>query len=158
MSPRTLRRRSAGFTATEILIVLTIAGILAAIAAPNMANMVRVQRLKTSAFDIFASLTMARSEAVKRNVAVTLTPPGGANSWNMGWTITDANGNVLKQQSELGAVTVAGPTSVVFSGNGRLGGGVVPQFDLSAPYVGAGSYRCIKVDLSGRPVSKEGAC
>jgi hypothetical protein len=34
----------------------------------------------------------------------------------------------------------------------------VPEFALSADDVAAGSLRCIRVDLSGRPVAKEGAC
>jgi type IV fimbrial biogenesis protein FimT len=156
MRPRRPPGYEAGFNLVELMIVVFIIGVLAAIAAPNMGTMVRTQRIKTSAFDVLASLTLARSEAVKRNSVVTLTPVGG--DWAKGWTIKDANNNVLKEQSELSSVTVVGPVTVAFASNGRLNGGAAPQFDLSAPNVTATSLRCVKVDASGRPTSKEGAC
>jgi type IV fimbrial biogenesis protein FimT len=146
----------AGFNLVELMIVVFLLAILAAIAAPEMGKTIRTQRLKTSTFDIFSSLTLARSEAVKRNSTITLTPVGG--DWAKGWTVTDANNNVLREQGSLGAVTVVGPATVAYANNGRLNGGAAPQFDLSAANVNANSLRCIKVDASGRPVSKEGAC
>lgn len=148
-------RPMAGFTAVEILIVLVIIGILTAIAAPNMYEMIRAQRMKTAAFDFFASLTLARSEALKRNKTVTMEPVSGG--WKAGWTIKDADNNLLKTQSDLGDITVDGPDEVVFASNGRLGG-AAPSFSLTDTHLPATAYRCITVDLSGRPNTKEGAC
>ena len=156
MRPRRLRSRSAGFNIVELMVVVFIIGVLAALAGPDMARMIRTQRIKTSAFDVLASLTLARSEAIKRNLMVTLTPTAG--DWAKGWTVKDSNNNVVKEQGALGSVTVAGPATLSYASNGRLSGAAVPQFDLSASDVAAGSLRCIRVDLSGRPVAKEGAC
>jgi type IV fimbrial biogenesis protein FimT len=157
MRPRRLRSRSAGFNILELMVVVFIIGALAAIAGPDMARMVRTQRIKTSAFDVIASLTLARSEAIKRNVTVTITPTGG--DWARGWRVSDANNNVVKEQGDLGStVTVTGPANVRYASNGRLNGATAPEFALSADDVAAGSLRCIRVDLSGRPVAKEGAC
>jgi type IV fimbrial biogenesis protein FimT len=156
MRPRRLRSRSAGFNVVELMVVVFIIAVLAAFAGPDMARMVRTQRIKTSAFDVLATLTLARSEAIKRNLMVTITPTGG--NWSRGWTVRDSNNNVVKEQGEMGSVTVTGPANVRYASNGRLSGAVVPQFDLSATDVAAGSLRCITVDLSGRPVAKEGAC
>jgi type IV fimbrial biogenesis protein FimT len=155
--------RARGFTAIELMIVVLIVGILAAIAGPNMAAMIRNQRVKTAAFDIFSSLTFARSEAVKRNTTVTLAPTGGgATDWVKGWTVTDGNGNVLKQEADrklmAAELSITGPTSVVYARNGRLSGATAPTFDLSATSGSKTYARCISVDLSGRPVSKEVAC
>jgi type IV fimbrial biogenesis protein FimT len=148
------RRRSRGFTVTEMLIVVAIMAILAAIAAPYMGDMIRRQRIKTAAFDVFASLAFARSEAIKRNTPVTITPTGG--NWAEGWRIVDSNNNVLREQSGWASLQATGPATVVFAGSGRST--ALASISLSSTGIDAGSYRCVKLDLSGRAVSKEGAC
>ncbi len=140
----------------EMLVVLIILAVLAAIAAPNMGQMIRTQRVKTASFDVFSTLTLARGEAIKRNVSVTITPTDG--NWAHGWTITDAYANVVRTQASYSNVTISGPGTVVYTGSGRITGGVPPQFSLSASDVASFNQRCIRVDLSGRPVSMEGAC
>jgi type IV fimbrial biogenesis protein FimT len=143
-----------GFTLAEVLVVLTILGVLAAIAAPNMINMVRTQRIKTASFDVFSSLNMARSEAIKRNRQVTVSPVGG--DWAKGWQVTDANG-VIKDQAGWDDLMLAGPAQVVFTSSGRLNGPAA-AFSLTGTDVPANKNRCITLDPSGRAVSKEGAC
>ena len=149
-----------GFTAIEMMIVVVIIAILTAIAAPNMGQMIRNQRVKTAAFDIFASLTYARSEAVKRNQAVTIAANNAAD-WTRGWTIRDANNAILKQETDRNLNPderpFTGPASVTFARTGRLSDAVAPQFVLTAPTVPVERHRCIRVDLSGRPITKEGA-
>ena len=152
---RALGRRPRGFTITEIMIVLTIIGILAAIAAPNMRDMVRVQRVKTAAFDLYASLNLARSEAVKRNRNVIMAPVAG--DWAKGWQIRDQAGTVVRDQTGWDDLKVDGPIAVTFNGAGRLNGNVAP-FSLTHAEIPAIKNRCISLDLSGRAVSKEGAC
>jgi type IV fimbrial biogenesis protein FimT len=152
-----MSRPASGFTMIEMLTVVAILAILAAVAGPNMANMIRTQRIKTASFDIFSSLNFARSEAIKRNVSVTIAPVSG--SWTNGWTVTDANANSLRVQGPVtNNVSVTGPASVVYSGSGRLSAAAMPQFALTAADVPTSNQRCIKVDLSGRPVSYQGAC
>ena len=151
-----MKARASGFTMVEMLIVLAVLAVLVAIAAPNMGIMIRTQRVKTASFDVFAGLVLARSEALKRNTTVTVTPVGG--DWANGWTASDSNGNTVRKQSGFTTVSITGPTNVVFTGSGRLSGGTSPQFSLSAPDVAAENQRCVKVDLSGRPVSSQGAC
>ena len=149
-APRSMR----GFTLAEVLIVLTILGVLAAIAAPNMINMVRTQRIKTASFDVFSSLNMARSEAIKRNRQVIVTPTGG--NWAKGWQVTDANG-VIKDQAGWDDLTLTGPDEVRFTSSGRLNGPTA-NFSLVGLDVPTNKNRCITLDPSGRSVSKEGAC
>lgn len=151
-----MKARARGFTMIEMLVVVVILAVLAAIAAPNMGAMIRTQRVKTASFDVFSGLVLARSEALKRNTSVTVAPVGG--SWASGWTVTDSNGNTLRKQSGFTTVSITGPATVVFTGSGRLSGGSSPQFSLTAPDVATENQRCVKVDLSGRPVSSQGAC
>ena len=152
-------RRQAGFTMVEMMIVVLIIAILSAFAVPAMKSMIRTQQVKTISFDIFASLTLARSEAIKRNINVTMAPLGGG--WTTGWTVTDGNGNVLRNQeysSSNASVTVAGPGTVVYNSAGRLTAGAVPApFVLTSNDIEAAikdqQERCVFLDLSGRPRS-----
>ena len=150
--------RAFGFTLIEMMVVIGIVAILAAVATPYMGTMIKRQRIKTAAFDVFASLTFARSEAIKRNTTVTITPAAGG--WAAGWQITDASTppKVLRDQKGWDNLTLTGPATVAFSGSGRLSAGFGTDFALTGPYVETSSYRCVKLDLSGRAVSKEGTC
>jgi type IV fimbrial biogenesis protein FimT len=152
-----MKRRATGFTMVEMLAVVVILAILAAIAAPNLGMMVRTQRVKSASFDLMASLILARSEAVKRNVAVTITPATGG--WANGWSIADANGNALRTKSAMSNISISGPTTVTYSGNGRLSPvGSAPQFGISASDVTAANQFCVKVSSSGAPFSLQGTC
>jgi len=145
---------SRGFTITELLIVVTIAGILMAAALPAYNDFVRNQRVKTASFDLFSSLVYARSEAVTRNGSVTVTPTGG--NWASGWTVTEAGGTTLRSQEALPSITITGPASVVYAGTGRLSA-AVGTFTVTTTGTGI-TTRCITIDLSGRPVTKASAC
>lgn len=80
--------RSHGFTLVELMITVSIAGILTAMAVPSFSDAIRNYRLTTAINDIFTSLNMARSEAIKRGVQVTLARSGATSLiWTGGWQI-----------------------------------------------------------------------
>jgi type IV fimbrial biogenesis protein FimT len=89
----TVLHMAAGFTLVELMVVLGIAAILAAIAAPALQKLVAANQITSIADSFATALNEARSEAGKLGVPVALIPNDQA-SWTNGWTMfVDTNGN-----------------------------------------------------------------
>lgn len=71
----------AGFTLIETLVVLLIAGIMAALAAPAFNAQMERRRIVAAAEAIASDLRWARGEAIKRNADVTVAFDANANPW-----------------------------------------------------------------------------
>lgn len=80
------QRSNAGWTLIELLIVLTIATILMLLAHPSFTQLIDKQRIDTAARDLFSSIMLTRSEAIRRNKRVDLAPIDGVD-WRNGWSI-----------------------------------------------------------------------
>lgn len=183
------RRRSGarGFSVIELLVVMSIAAILLGIGVPNMQQYIVSSRLGSTANEFFTALNLARSEAVRRGLQVTLRTNGAAGSrdWTAGWTMfVDANGNGALDAGEetlrVGAavdapMTIMGSanfgTTIAFDSTGRLttGGGsfvvchgtdlVVDGISRARAVVinGAGRVRAAALNSSHIPVTDTGA-
>lgn len=152
------RPTESGFTITELMIVVVVLGILAAIAVPSFQSLTQSQQVKNASFELFSSLSLARSEAIKRNGNVTVTPVSTAD-WGQGWTITSAGGESIKSQGTLKGVSIAAagaPASVVYARTGRATASASFQMDVSP--ANPDIRRCIKIELSGMPRTLKGAC
>ena len=155
---RGLRQR--GFSLLELLTVITIVGLLAGIAIPNMTSMIRNSKLRGVASDLFGDLLTARSEAVKRNCNVQVVPTGGA--WTGGWTVssvacsapvagTIAATQVAAHPALDSDIKVEGTaTTIVYGGNGRVSSGA-PQTIVFYESTSGTQARCVAVDNSGVP-------
>ena len=71
----------AGFTIVEILITVTIAGILAALAAPSFGWLIRDTRFTTEANQMVSAFNMARSEAAKRGAVARVDSGLASDDW-----------------------------------------------------------------------------
>lgn len=74
-----------GFTAIELMVVVSIVAILAALAAPSFTPLIERWRVRQAAENLTSSLYFARSEAIKRGGGVALDATGG---WDQGWKVT----------------------------------------------------------------------
>lgn len=141
------RLRQTGFSLVEMMVVVAILVILTSMGLPAYRNMIEVQRARDAASDLHASLTLARSEALKRNTSVTITPTGG--DWAQGWQIDNpGTGGIIESRPALTNLTITGPGNVVYRSSGRT------QNSASFTATSGSHSRCVDVDLSGRPSVK----
>lgn len=169
MFPARLRggtgRRQAGFNVIELVVVILIVAALAVIALPAMKELINTQRAKSSAFDLLADLTYARSEAIARGTDVIMSSTSGDVLWNKGWTIREtAGGTVLRvgEERPSGIEFKGTATALTFERTGRVttaGGGTV-AFGITPKHAEVQDYqkRCVRLDPSGRARSVTGAC
>lgn len=90
-----------GFTLIEILVTITVAGILLGIAVPAFQSFVQNDRDSGQAMSLVASFNFARSEAIKRAspTGITVCPSvlpqqacdAGSTAWSLGWIVIDTN-------------------------------------------------------------------
>lgn len=153
--PPSLRRplRGRGFTMIELMVTIAVLVILILLAAPAFTEMIASQRVQTASADLITSLARARSEAIKQNLDVTITPNG---TWAGGWIVASTAGNLEVRPATSGIAIGSGPASVTFRSNGRLAPGESPKFSFSAS--STGTKRCVQVGLSGQPVVTKVAC
>lgn len=67
-----MKKAQSGFTLLELMLVVTIAGLLLGFGVPAMGNFFRNARITGAANDVMGGLHFARSEAIKRRIPVTL--------------------------------------------------------------------------------------
>ena len=85
--------RTRGFTILELMMTIAVIAVLAGIAAPSFMSIIRANRIVTDNNDLISALTLARSEAIKRGVRVTVCPTTDqaacdtSGQWERGWMV-----------------------------------------------------------------------
>jgi prepilin-type N-terminal cleavage/methylation domain-containing protein len=155
-------RKIEGFTLVELMVVVTILGVMAMIAGPNFAGLIADQRAKNASSDLYTALATARSEAIKRNTKMMLQQKTGG--WGKGWEIVDPDDTTTKVlvHGELPDATVTPTptslTSITWLGSGRVQGTTSPGFTISTTTGTSTSTRTLCLDISGRPYVNSSSC
>ncbi len=156
-----MHRRARGFTLTEAVVVTALMGVLFAVASPNMRDLVMDSRTKQASVEMFSTLAYARSEAISRDAAVSISALG---TWGDGWQVSVA-GKVLKRSDPITSITVTGPaaTTITYNPNGRMSAAAPVSFRFAPPSGSLATVRCVVSSLSGQPVlqadrNRDGDC
>lgn len=145
-----------GFTLVELMVTITVLGILLAIAVPSFTDAVLGSKLSSYANNLLASTYLARGEAIKRNSVVNLCASSNGTSctgnWEQGWIILAGSTVIHRQQalsSGLKMTASGGASSIDFQPTG-VG---VTQTTLTVcratPSVGS-QERVISISATGR--------
>lgn len=115
-----MKSRSRGFTITELMVALAIAAILLAIGAPSFNEFRRNNRLAGTANDFLGAVQTARTEAIKRQLQVSVCPSANPNAATptcgggvfSGWiAFVDPDGNCVRNGAAVPA-SLGGAASV----------------------------------------------
>jgi type IV fimbrial biogenesis protein FimT len=100
-------KKSLGYTLIELMTMLAVVSILVTVGLPLMNVFFESNRMISNTNDLVAGLNIARSEAIKQQMRVTLcqssntTSCTGTNQWEDGWIVfQDPNGNATVDAGE----------------------------------------------------------
>ena len=160
-----------GFTLIELIVTVSIAAILAAIAAPSFTKCMDESRGRAVVQQLVRSLMAARSEAVVRGTTVTVSAINGnwANGWRS-WVDADSSGSyddgeaIQTNTSGSGGAVITGDrggtaiTNVAFTRDGFLNdtAAIAISYRTSPEY--CSRDRNITIGLTGQVSLSERSC
>lgn len=171
------RTRISGFTLVELMVTIAIVAILLAVALPSFEQSLRSNRVATTTNEMLASLSLARTEAIRSTQASQVCARDGAvcgSDWNQGWLVmtdTDGDGTFetlvkavdahpnLRVTMELGG---AANGTVTFDRRGRTtdAAGTERLVEISPDDDDAlaAHFRCLRISAVGQVTTKPEAC
>ena len=91
------------------MVSIAVLAVLVAVGVPMFRDVALGSRLSAAANNLLASVQLARSEAIKRNLAVTVCASAdgatcaGGGGWQQGWIVVDSTAAVIQRQAALPA-------------------------------------------------------
>jgi type IV fimbrial biogenesis protein FimT len=160
-----------GFTLGELMMSLAVMGISLSLAVPGFQTVMNNNRRASAVNQMISTMHMARSEAVTRNVQVTICPSTNGTScentdWNKGWLYfpdldgdrqVDADEDVLgyvAESSHLEIDSAEFPTFFVYRPSGRVMVNVPGENSGQLTFCdkrGADYARVVTVSTNGQP-------
>lgn len=142
-------RRLCGFTLIELMVTVAVLAIGAAIAYPSFKGVLQSNRVSTATNDLIASLSLARSEAIRGSRDAGVCPSVDGNkcegAWDAGvmvWARTAPNTIETVRYTKPGRrLVISGPEKgIEFDSRGRRGS-ARDELSLQPSDCDSGSYR-----------------
>lgn len=150
-------QNSRGFTLVELMVTIAVMAILLAIAVPSFTDAFLGSKLSSYANNFVASAHLARSEAIKRNTAVTLCASADgascatAGGWQQGWIVLSGTTVIQRQQAlPAGLSFTGGAYSIIYQSSGINAISTTLTLCRATPSVGS-QQREISISATGRP-------
>ncbi len=131
-------KHSAGFTIIEMMLSIAVAAVILSIGVPSFQGLMERNQLTSGINQFISSMSLARSEAIKRNQRVSICPSAdgelcAGTEYENGWIIfVDRNSNGNRQTASEELVWVSGslPGNLTLRGKGCC--------DDNIPYLASG--------------------
>ncbi len=134
-----VRKSSSGFTLIEMLVTITVIGVIATISAPNFLGLLNRNRVNEAAQQIEGALKEAQRQAMRKGTQCTI------NINTTSKTISGANcllsNRVLNDSIQLNTSR----TSITFSGKGNIDATTTPVLVVSIPNL-TNQQKCVVLE------------
>lgn len=172
-----------GFTLIELMVGMAIVALMIGLAAPSYRYSINSSRVASDRDSLLSALQLARAEAIRRGLSVTVcssntagTACSGSNNWKTGWLVfVDSNNNasydsgekLVRQQSALtsaNAVSADNNTSAVRFNREGIASGLANDpvtVTFTPPTNSSTQKRCLLISVAGRvrfPNPDKGTC
>lgn len=119
---------SRGFTLIEMLVVVALIAIIAAMGVPSYRSFVRESRLSSITEEMLVSMMLANTEATQQGKEIFIKPASGTD-WRFGWTVAASGAENLRVvQAFNGIDSASGATLVSFKPLLKAGSEKVIEF------------------------------
>jgi type IV fimbrial biogenesis protein FimU len=157
-----MRPIAKGFTLVELLVTVSLVGILAAIAIPNFSSSIQNNKIDTEISDLQRALNYARLEAINRGVTVRIAPVNGTD-WATELQVLPASQASAAQPTILRRVPALTTGATLAAANvaaanveaiefNNLGGLSTPAANVVMTYTRNSTIKTLSVCLTGRIV------
>lgn len=165
---------SHGFTLLELMVSIALLAILITLGIPSFSSIIRNNQASADSNSFVTGLNLARSEAVKRNTEVRLSPiqgiiTNGNTQWSQGWLVwTDSNNNnsvdtaeIIRRFDAIGGELGGERALIRFAADGSLanpGNNSALAFALTPHGCQINEKRLITISATGHVATSRGTC